>query len=77
MKTRKLKAKWTVEAAKDLKSIHGIDVEETLIQQIANQIDADIIKSMFGDEASEQYIESLKKKDNIFKQLDNILNKLE
>lgn len=46
-RTRKLKARWSIEAAEDLKHMHGINMEEALTDilaaEIANEIDAEIV----------------------------------
>lgn len=45
-RTRKLKARWSVETNEDLKSMHGIDVQKPLTEiyaaEIANEIEAEI-----------------------------------
>lgn len=50
-RTRKLKARWSAEAADDLRSLHGIDAETELVagisQEIALELDRDILDQLF------------------------------
>lgn len=49
--TRKLKARWSAEAADDLRAFHGIDAETELVagisQEIALELDRDILEQLF------------------------------
>ncbi len=49
--TRKLKARWSAEAADDLRAFHGIDAETELVagisQEIALELDRDILDQLF------------------------------
>jgi hypothetical protein len=49
--TRKLKARWSSEAADDLRAFHGIDAETELVagisQEVALEIDRDILSQLF------------------------------
>lgn len=49
--TRKLKARWSAEAADDLRAFHGIDAETELVagisQEIALELDRDILNQLF------------------------------
>ena len=49
--TRKLKARWSSEAADDLRAFHGIDAETELVsgisQEVALEIDRDILDQLF------------------------------
>ena len=40
--TRKLAAGWTMEAAQDLNSMHGLDIESEMTQAIASEIQYEI-----------------------------------
>lgn len=50
--TRKLKARWSAEAADDLRAFHGIDAETELVagisQEIALELDRDILNQLFA-----------------------------
>lgn len=50
--TRKLKSRWSLEAAQDLKNMHGIDMETELLAalqyEIAAEIDREIVNRMKG-----------------------------
>ncbi len=50
--TRKLKARWSAEAADDLRAFHGIDAETELVagisQEIALELDRDILDQLFA-----------------------------
>lgn len=64
---RVMKATWSVEAAEDLKTVQGIEIEEELIQamsqQIAKEVDKQIIKDLIEQvqEAEEQVQEAKRK----------------
>jgi ATP-dependent RNA circularization protein (DNA/RNA ligase family) len=49
-KTRKLRAAWTFEAQQDIRSLHGIaeveDLADILAEEIANEIDQEILKDL-------------------------------
>jgi hypothetical protein len=45
-KSRALKATWTIEAAQDLKSNHGVDLEAELSKMLAEEIRREQIKEM-------------------------------
>ena len=53
--TRKLKARWSAEAADDLRAFHGIDAETELVagisQEIALELDRDILNQLFAASA--------------------------
>lgn len=53
--TRKLKARWSAEAADDLRSFHGVDAETELVagisQEIALELDRDILNQLFAASA--------------------------
>lgn len=55
-RTRKLKARWSAEAADDLRSLHGIDAETELVagisQEIALELDRDILDQLFAASAT-------------------------
>lgn len=44
--TRKLHASWTIEAMQDMKSMHGVDIEEEVIIALANEIAHEIMGEM-------------------------------
>lgn len=50
--TRKLQASWTIEAAQDMKSQHGLDLESEMVKilsaEIAQEIDAEIINDLLA-----------------------------
>lgn len=48
-KSRKLKAKWSVEAAEDLESWHSIEAEQELINQLAKNMMQEIDKEITED----------------------------
>lgn len=54
--TRKLKARWSAEAADDLRAFHGIDAETELVagisQEIALELDRDILNQLFAASAT-------------------------
>ena len=41
-KTRKLRSRWSVEVAQDLKAMHGLDLEEEMMDMLAYEITAEI-----------------------------------
>jgi len=47
--TRKLKTSWSLEAAQDLKSVHGIDAEQTLSDLMADEMVAEIDREIIND----------------------------
>jgi hypothetical protein len=47
--TRKLKTSWSLEAAQDLKSVHGIDAEQTLSDIMADEMVAEIDREIIND----------------------------
>lgn len=47
--TRKLKTSWSLEAAQDLKSVHGIDAESTLTDLMADEMVAEIDREIIND----------------------------
>jgi hypothetical protein len=53
--SRKLKARWSAEAADDLRSFHGVDAETELVagisQEIALELDRDILNQLFAASA--------------------------
>ena len=53
--TRKLKARWSAEAADDLRSFHGVDSETEMVagisQEIALELDRDILGQLFAASA--------------------------
>jgi len=55
-RTRKLKARWSAEAADDLRSLHGIDAETELVsgisQEISLELDRDILDQLFAASAT-------------------------
>jgi len=55
---RKLKAHWSLEAAKDIKVFTSIDIEkeiiETLSKDIANEIDKEILEKLINDKMENQ-----------------------
>jgi hypothetical protein len=57
-RTRKLKTKWSVEAAEDLRSFHGLDAETELVsmasQEMALEIDREIVQSLFANSTGNQ-----------------------
>lgn len=48
-KTRKLRTKWTIEAAQDLRAMHNIDAEQELIAVLANEVTAEIDREIIND----------------------------
>lgn len=48
-KTRKLRTKWTIEAAQDLRAMHSIDAEQELIGVLANEVTAEIDREIIND----------------------------
>lgn len=48
-KTRKLRTKWTIEAAQDLRAMHNIDAEQELISVLANEVTAEIDREIIND----------------------------
>lgn len=47
--TRKLKTSWSLEAAQDLKSVHGMDAEQTLTDLMADEMVAEIDREILND----------------------------
>lgn len=47
--TRKLKTSWSLEAAQDLKSVHNIDAESTLMDVMADEMVAEIDREIIND----------------------------
>ena len=47
--TRKLKTAWSLEAAQDLKAVHNIDAESTLIDLMADEMVAEIDREIIND----------------------------
>ncbi len=47
--SRKLHARWTIEAAQDIKAQHGIDAEEEILQALASETAHDIITEVLHD----------------------------
>ncbi len=51
-KTRKLKSRWSLESAQDLKNMHGVDIESELITmlqyEISAEIDRELVNKMKG-----------------------------
>lgn len=47
--SRKLKARWTVEAADDLKALHGIDAEAELVSNFSNEVMLEVDREIIGD----------------------------
>lgn len=47
--TRKLKTRWSLEAAQDLKSVHNIDAEATMTDLMANEMVAEIDREIIND----------------------------
>lgn len=45
-KTRKLKSRWSLEAAQDLQNMHGIDIESEIISMLQYEIAAEIDREM-------------------------------
>lgn len=46
---RRLKTQWTLEAAQDLKAVHGIDAEQTITDLLADEIVAEIDREIIND----------------------------
>jgi len=47
--SRKLKANWTVEAVDDMKAQHGMDVEQELVSNFANEVMLEVDREIIGD----------------------------
>lgn len=45
-KTRKLKSRWSLEAAQDLQNMHGIDIESEIVSMLQYEISAEIDREM-------------------------------
>jgi len=47
-KTRKLRSRWSLEVAQDLKAMHGLDLEEEMLDILAYEITAEIDRELVG-----------------------------
>jgi hypothetical protein len=47
-KTRRLSARWTFESAQDANAIHGIDIEQEIMQALAQEITVEIDQELLG-----------------------------
>ena len=45
-KTRRLRARWTVEAQQDLMNFHGIDIEQEIVEQLEREIADEILRDL-------------------------------
>lgn len=48
-RTRKLRSRWSLEAAQDLKAMHGLDLEEEMMDILAYEITAEIDREIVGE----------------------------
>jgi len=48
-KTRKLRSRWSLEVAQDLKAMHGLDLEEEMMDILAYEITAEIDREIVGE----------------------------
>lgn len=47
--SRKLKARWTVEAVDDLRALHGMDAEAELVSTFSNEVMLEVDREIIGD----------------------------
>lgn len=47
--TRKLRSRWSLEVAQDLKAMHGLDLEEEMMDVLAYEITAEIDREIIGE----------------------------
>lgn len=47
--SRKLKARWTVEAVDDLRALHGMDAESELVSTFSNEVMLEVDREIIGD----------------------------
>jgi len=47
--SRKLKARWTVEAVEDMRALHGMDAEAEIVSTFANEVMLEIDREIIGD----------------------------
>lgn len=47
--SRKLKAKWTVEAVEDMRALHGVDAEQEIVNTFANEVLMEIDREIISD----------------------------
>ena len=52
-KSRKLSAAWSIEASEDVKQIHGVDIEDEIIQAVADEIAYEIIDNVLSQMRSD------------------------
>lgn len=48
-KTRKLQAKWTIEADQDAKAMHGIDIEKELVAALSDELIRELDRELIGE----------------------------
>ncbi|NIQ07686.1 MAG: ATP-binding protein, partial [Candidatus Korarchaeota archaeon] len=46
--TRKLRSRWSLEVAQDLKAMHGLDLEEEMMDVLAYEITAEIDRELIN-----------------------------
>ena len=49
VESRKLKAKWTVEAVDDMRALHGLDVETEIVSTFSNDVMLEVDREIVGD----------------------------